>query len=266
MLRAGRNPMPSIDENRTQWSTYDWPEGGEEWSRSWGDPRLMWYGSIYPRIAAVTPAAHILEIAPGFGRCTQYLLGLCRRLTVVDLTEKCINTCRARFAEHSHIEYMVNDGRSLAFLDDASVDFVFSWDSLVHADADVCRAYVTQLGQKMAPGGYGFVHHSNMAAYRDPLSGEIARQSAHWRDGSMSAELFRAMCADAGLQVLSQEILAWEEGLNSDALSWFHRPVRHGGSPAETWIHENPTFPREVERLRFLSRLYSPTRPVEPTS
>ena len=147
--------MPSIDENRTQWSTYDWPEGGEEWSRSWGDPRLMWYGSIYPRIAAVTPAAHILEIAPGFGRCTQYLLGLCRRLTVVDLTEKCINTCQARFAEHSHIEYMVNDGRSLAFLDDASVDFVFSWDSLVHADADVCRAYVTQLGQKMAPGGLG---------------------------------------------------------------------------------------------------------------
>ena len=36
----------------------------------------------------------------------------------------------------------VNDGRSLAFLDDASVDFVFSWDSLVHADADVCRAFI----------------------------------------------------------------------------------------------------------------------------
>jgi SAM-dependent methyltransferase len=257
--------MASIDENRTQWSTYDWPEGGEEWSRSWGDPRLMWYGSIYPRIAAFTPAAHILEIAPGFGRCTQYLLGLCRRLTVVDLTEKCIAAGRARFAEYSHIEYIPNDGRSLAFLDDASVDSVFTWDSLVHADAAVCRAYLTQLGRKLAPGAHGFVHHSNMAVYRDPVSGEMARQSTHWRDGSMSAELLRAMCADAGLQVLSQEIFAWEEGLNSDALSLFHRPVRAGGPPAEPWIHENPTFAHEVERLRFLSRLYSPTRPVELT-
>jgi hypothetical protein len=80
----------------------------------------------------------------------------------------------------------------------------------------------------------------------------------------MSAEVWRAMCADAGLRVLSQEILAWEEGLNSDALSLFHRPARDGGPPAEPWTYENPTFAHEV-RLRFLSRLYSPARPVELT-
>lgn len=42
------------------------------------------------RIHAFVPTEAILEIAPGFGRCTQYLKDLCQQLMVVDLTEKCL--------------------------------------------------------------------------------------------------------------------------------------------------------------------------------
>ena len=111
---------------------------------------MLWHGTLLPRIYSVAKG-HILEIAPGYGRCTQYLIPLATQLTVVDLTEKCIEYCKQRFQGHP-IRYHVNDGRSLEFLADDSIDFVFSWDSLVHADEDVMTNYLYQLCKKCVLG------------------------------------------------------------------------------------------------------------------
>jgi ubiquinone/menaquinone biosynthesis C-methylase UbiE len=126
----------------------------------------MWRKSIYPRIKRLLPAATILEIAPGFGRCTAYLKNHCERLVIVDLSPKCIEACKRRFANESNISYYVNDGKSLDMIADRSIDFVFSFDSLVHAQADVMEAYVKQLAVKLKPSGQGFIHHSNLGSYR----------------------------------------------------------------------------------------------------
>ena len=84
--------MPTIEENRSAWGeTYTWPEAGEEWSRHWGSVYMHWYGSLLPRISAFVPAETILEIAPGYGRWTAFLKNLCKRLVIVDLSEKCID-------------------------------------------------------------------------------------------------------------------------------------------------------------------------------
>ena len=74
---------------------------------------------------------------------------------VVDISERCIEACRQRFAAESHIAYHANDGRSLEMVADRSIDFVFSFDSLVHADADVIEDYLRQLGRKLTPNGVG---------------------------------------------------------------------------------------------------------------
>ncbi len=47
----------------------------------WGSSRHMWFGTIWPRICAFIPRDHILEIAPGHGRCTHFLAAL-RPLTI----------------------------------------------------------------------------------------------------------------------------------------------------------------------------------------
>ena len=250
--------MPTIEENKHQWSVYDWPEAGEEWSKSWGDVRFLWYATIFPRISPAIPAEHILEIAPGYGRCTQYLLNQCSKMTVVDLAEKCIDQCRKRFADHHNISYHVNDGKSLAFLQDNSIDFAFSWDSLVHANEEVFRSYMGFLSRKLKPGAFGFFHHSNMASYRDPTTGVVAKQSQHWRDLTMSAELFRSISNENGIEVITQEIFEWETGLFSDVFSFFRRIG--GAPPGETRIVENPEFLKEVANLRFLSDLYQAKR------
>ena len=59
-----------IKDNSEFWAAYDWAEGGTEWSQAWGATRLLFHGSLYPRIAAFVPTGHLLEIAPGFGRIT----------------------------------------------------------------------------------------------------------------------------------------------------------------------------------------------------
>jgi SAM-dependent methyltransferase len=250
--------MSSIRENKKAWSRYDWKEEGEEWSAPWGNSAAMWNGTIYPRIKSVANVPHILEIAPGYGRCTQYLVNLCERLTVVDLAKNCINFCKKRFSSCSNIEYRVNDGKSLSFLDDNSVDFVFSWDSLVHANDEAISSYLNDLGRKLKPGGHGFIHHSNMASYVDPNSGTLTIENRHWRDTSMSAELFRELCASHGIKCISQEIIDWEPGVLSDAFSLFTR--QEGATVEGTKVFENFDFIKEVENVRSTyAHIHPPT-------
>jgi SAM-dependent methyltransferase len=114
---------------------------------------MRWLASLLPRIHAFVPAATILEIAPGFGRWTQFLRHLCDRLIVVDSSEKCIRACEERFAACSHIDYHANDGKSLAMVPDRAIDFVFSFDSLARAEEVVIQEYLTQLANKLTADG-----------------------------------------------------------------------------------------------------------------
>ena len=80
--------MPSIRENLHTWNIgYNWKNSGDEWSEVWGGPDMQWHGAILPRIHLFLPAKSILEIAPGFGRWTQFLKDHCESLSVLGLSE-----------------------------------------------------------------------------------------------------------------------------------------------------------------------------------
>lgn len=246
--------MPTIDENLAWWgTTYHWSQGGDEWSREWGTPEAQWYGSILPRIHAFVPAVTILEIAPGFGRWTHYLRALCSSLVLVDLNARCIDACRRRFADEHHIAYHVTDGRSLEMVADRTVDFAFSFDSLVHAELDVLDAYLEQLARKLTSDGVGFLHHSHLAAYED--AGLEIPFNKQWRAPTVSAERVRECCRSHGLACPSQEIVNWENDYLSDVFS----VITPLGSPwdAEERVHENPRFMLEAEMVAATASLYS---------
>ena len=161
--------MATIEENQTMWGRdYDWSRHGDEWSDSWGTAAAQWHFALLPRLRDLVPARRVLEIAPGYGRWTHYLRALAtEQLTVVDLNDRCIAACKERFAGDAHIRYHVNDGRSLDMVPDGTIDLVFSFDSLVHAEADVMQGYVHQIARKLTPEGVGIIHHSNMGALDD---------------------------------------------------------------------------------------------------
>src|SRR4051794_9713690 len=123
--------VPTVEENIRKWDgEYHWRSGGANWSQPWGTVEMQWHAALLPRVHTFLPTGTILEIAPGYGRWTHFLKDLCRELHVVDIAPRCIEACRERFAGCRHIRYHVNDGRSLAAIPDASIDFVFSFDSL----------------------------------------------------------------------------------------------------------------------------------------
>jgi SAM-dependent methyltransferase len=258
-----------VDKNLAIWSSgWDWSHQGDEWSAWWGGTPALWYGALLPRIHSFLPTGTLLEIAPGYGRWTQYLKDHCDRLVIVDLTEGCIEHCRQRFAASDNIEYHVNDGRSLDMIEDGSIDFVFSFDSLVHAESDVLGAYLEQLARKLTPDGVGFIHHSNIGAYRAMTAlarrvpkrwlGRLMRRGfvinmQAWRAESASAKSFAAQCEAAGLSCISQEKINWEHGrFLIDSLSVF--TPRGSRFDREREIVRNPLFTDEARRM---SRLYA---------
>lgn len=239
--------MPSVEQNLHQWSRHDWSSRGDEWSVGYGGTDAMWAWTIQPRIAVLLPTDHILEIAPGFGRVTQFLIPACRRLTVVDLTRRCVDACRERFAGVPNIDYHVNDGRSLDMVPDEAVDFAFSWDSLIHAERDVLAAYLDELGRKLKPGGSALLHHSNVDAYRG-TDGQLTIDNTHWRAESLSATAFAADANAAGLLCTVQELVPWGGEPFTDCLSLVHRPVRRPWRARKPDVFENRDFFRHVQR------------------
>jgi SAM-dependent methyltransferase len=228
--------MPDLDAIRETWNQHSgWAADGDEWSGPWGGSESLWWGTLLPRIHAFLPAGVLLELGPGHGRWSRYLREHADRLVLVDVAENCIEACRRRLGEDPTVSYHVGDGRTLPMLGDAVVDFAFSFDSLVHAEADVLRGYAFELARVLKPGGVAFIHHSNMAAYRRSIS--LARRiptrwrrplTIHgllvnlyaWRAESTSAEQFAGFCVEAGLSCVSQELIAWEYGRHlSDVIS-----------------------------------------------
>jgi SAM-dependent methyltransferase len=201
--------MPTISENLHAWNVwYDWSGEEEEWSREFGGTEALWCFVIYPRIHRFLPASTVLEIAPGFGRWTKFLKDQCQSMIAVDLSERCIEHCKRRYASDSHIVFQVNDGESLAAVPDNSIDFVFSFDSLVHAEKEVLETYITQIAKKLRPDGVGFIHHSNLSSYRKRVM--LKKTLESWRATSMTTELFRNYCERAGLKCVSPNS-RWDE-------------------------------------------------------
>jgi len=232
-----RTGTPTRAWNRATWSRYAWPRAGEEWSASYGDTASMWRTLLLPRIGRFLPCTHAVEIGCGHGRCSRWLLDHCEQLTLVDLTPSCVDACRRRFGLDPRVRYFLNDGRSLPV--DAA-DFVFSWDSLVHADPESLAAYLRALAVVLTPGGIAWIHHSNLGAY--PALGHRWR-SLHARHPHASAARARADAVQAGLVCFGQELVPWGgTSLFLDAFSTFGRSGPEGPTVAnDRWLEEIAT-------------------------
>ena len=210
---AGPMRMGSVEEQKALWTNYPWPEAGDEWSKNWGGSDGLWFGLLYPRLRHFLPlgrpVGHILEIACGHGRVTQFLSRHAERYTGIDLVEKCVEYCRARFAAQTHCAFHLTDGKSLDMVGDGSVDVAFSWDSLVHCDHDVMEAYAHGLARVLRPGGVAMLHHSNFGEDAPRLAPEVVSGKNHRRTPTMTAALMRGYCRDAGLAAVVQEIIPW---------------------------------------------------------
>ncbi len=246
--------MGTIEDNKIYYDNYDWQHSGEQWASRWGGTDVQWYGTILPRIHGFLPAATILEIGAGHGRLAQFLEPYCDRLFVVDMTECCVEACRKRFAGNPKVECVQNDGQSLKWVEDGSIDFIFSFFSLVHADNTTMRSYLFEMAEKLCPNGVAFIHHSNAAACTNvDATDDVALND--YRDTSVCADIVAKLAQEAGLTCRSQELFAWEtDKLLTDCFSVLRKPC--SGLEKPNTVICNWDFPFETEKLAQLSEAY----------
>ncbi len=217
--------MPSVEWNQEVWNTsYNWEGKGEEWSACWGNSYGQFYCELFPRLANRLPTGTVLEIAPGFGRWTHYLLKYTtRRYIGVDVAQACVDHCRNRFSQCNIAEFYQNDGKSLPMVENQSIELAFSFDSLVHVDISTMSAYIEELMKKLTLRGVAFIHHSNLNDARHLI---LDNELPHNRDDSVSAAKVREMIKDLGGYTLVQEIFDWGGCRDIDAITVFGREAR----------------------------------------
>ncbi|MGH2569877.1 MAG: class I SAM-dependent methyltransferase [bacterium] len=211
----------SLAENRRRWDAHDWSRLGEEWTdgariRKGLDPR-KWKAALVERMLRrwVPAGAVVVEIGPGGGRWTEYLQPLASRLVLADISEKCLSLCRERFRDARNVEYRFIADGGLAFLDDASIDRIWSYDVFVHINPSDIEAYLRDFRRILKPGGVGVVHHAG-GTY-----GSHAKRREFFRS-YMDRGFFAHLVAKHGLELVEQD--AELPHMPGDVISVFRRP------------------------------------------
>jgi ubiquinone/menaquinone biosynthesis C-methylase UbiE len=271
--------MASVKDNLNWWGgSYDWSKDGDEWSKAWGGTDALWRFTLLPRMGRFLPAASILEIAPGYGRFTQYLIQSSKRFVGVDLAPSCVAFCVDRFKAAAHAAFFSNDGKSLPMVKSGSVDFVFSFDSLVHVEAAEMETYAQEIARVLKPDGAAFLHHSNLDAYASdlktssgienaakviPVAGKMLKRAGvtQWhqsRAPSMSAEKMVRYADAAGLACIAQELLAWPHSTSQRLTDCISILAPKGSVLArENVVSENPMFGAEAASARAVAKTYA---------
>jgi SAM-dependent methyltransferase len=210
----------NIEEQRLWNLNSNWTIDGHEWSKSFGTTEELWNNEIFDKIKEFR-GKKILEIAPGFGRITQFLSILAGELIIVDLNPLCIEKTRAKLKHHV-LAYFVNDGKSIPKVRDNSQDLVFSFDSFVHMHANVTEDYVKEIYRVLKPGGQAFIHHSWLYGGSDESTNNVAGRA------NMSPEQFKIFVENNNMEIVSQNIIQFEP-LNlwngTDCISMFRKPL-----------------------------------------
>lgn len=133
--------MPSIEWNRSHWTasleihrqdtTAD-TAYGDQWGTIESYPPLQTVRDAW-LLPFVGPDKTVLEVGTGGGRWTQFLLGA-GQVYSVDVNPAMLEYAARRFSPPGNLHLIHTDGASVPSVPEASVDFVFSFGTLVHID------------------------------------------------------------------------------------------------------------------------------------
>ena len=201
----------NVTANLKKWDRqHRWPEDGDEWkgqSVVCGVPYAQWKQSLVDHLIVpyVGTGMHAIEIAPGYGRWTEFLSARAAKLTLVDLSPTCLAHCRARFPDRN-LDLFQSKGSDLPDHDGA-IDVVWSFDAFVHMHPDVVREYIAEIARVLKPGGRAVIHHAGI----EDLAAHKQKDHEGWRS-AVNADLVRGFAVQAGLSVEAQ-FTTWADGL-----------------------------------------------------
>jgi ubiquinone/menaquinone biosynthesis C-methylase UbiE len=179
-----------------------------------------WQSLVWPMLRAQSiDYSHTLDLAAGHGRNSVKLLRFAQNITIVDLNEENIAYCKKRFAGDNRFRFVKNDGVVIPDVDDNSITFFYTFDSMVHFDLEIVQSYVKEAFRVLVASGTAFFHYSNYV--RAP--GADFRMNPHWRN-FMSKSLFEHLALRAGFTIMASTTCSWAGIADLDAITLVRKP------------------------------------------
>ena len=164
----------------------------------WGDPevaaplRFIRDRFVLPYVSAEQTA---VEIGPGGGRWTRYLLGF-KKLYVVDYHQELLDEVRKNFGRPT-MEFIKNNGTDFPGVASHSVDYLFSFGCFVHLDLDLIDAYLRNMRSILKQGANAVIHYADKTK-------AMAQANEAFSDNTPAK--MRAMVLGAGYEILEEDI------------------------------------------------------------
>jgi len=216
-LRRKKN-LPGINSrtaNKFVWENWDWSGKGDEWTISpeWKDSVVRNFIDPY-----FDKCGAAVEIGPGAGRWTEFLVTKTGSLIGVDISQVCVDECRKRFAKFPNARFETGNGRDIASVMTNSVDGIWSFDVFVHINSEEFSAYAAEFARVLKPGGFVVIQHGS--------TGGSVRGN---RSNVTTAQVYDFM-SNNGLEV-QEQVQTWRDGgreypagLYDDTITIAHKP------------------------------------------
>ncbi|MGA8792169.1 MAG: methyltransferase domain-containing protein [Candidatus Binatus sp.] len=171
--------LPSLEWNRRwalKFEEFRKKNPGGLYGSQWGDPEVRgiryFFRRVFFRRAAgplyrvvddyirpyVKPDATVLEIGPGGGRWTRYLVSA-KKVVAVDINAEFFAPLRAMFPD-ANLGFYQPEGFDLRGVAADSIDFVFTFGTFVHIDPDGIREYLGEIRRVLKRGGTAVVQYA----------------------------------------------------------------------------------------------------------
>lgn len=130
-------------------------------------PKAPFYPDLYQFIQKyvkpyVTADKVVLEIGPGGGRWTRYLLDA-KQIILVDIVPQFFDYIKKRFPQQAHkLRFYESSGTELRGIETASVDYMLTFDAFVHIEPPGIREYLQELQRVLKPGAVAVIHYGDM--------------------------------------------------------------------------------------------------------
>ncbi|MDA0171528.1 class I SAM-dependent methyltransferase [Solirubrobacter taibaiensis] len=174
-LRKRRGSAPSTADpvqalNQT-WSKYarEWADrpdlnlGTQVLGEEWGGPEFA--ARIIHEVAApYLGDVDVLELGCGGGKFSAHLRERTRHLTCADISSDMLARTRAHVGEGPDVRYLQLTGRNFNDVADASIDFIYSYDVLLHLQPQNVFSYLLDARRILRPGGVILIHAINLAS------------------------------------------------------------------------------------------------------
>ena len=163
--------------------------------------------------------SRLVELACGFGRHAEWVMQHygteVQAYVCMDVLEQNVTHTRQRLAPYGDkVKVLKGDGVSFQPVRTDAVTAVFCYDAMVHFDARVVGAYLTDTFRILRPGGKALYHHSNY----DRAPGSVFSRNPHAR-AHMSTNEFAPLVQGAGLKILEQVKIRWGNEADLDCVS-----------------------------------------------